>query len=99
MRAADERDVQHAGKGDVVGVEPATGEEPWVFLARHARTDESARFHLVETGLVRGVLLGRCQRSSRSVEFGSGALGVARRSTGVSLIIRAPAAAGRVPDR
>ena len=63
MRAADERDVQHAGKDDVVGVEPATGEETRVFLARHPRPDESARFHLDETGLVPGVLLGRRQRS------------------------------------
>ena len=58
MRAPHERDVQHAGKHDVVGVAPAPGQETRVFLPRDARTDESARFHLDEPGLVRGVLLG-----------------------------------------
>ena len=58
VRAPHERDVQHAGKNDVVGVAPAPGEETRVFLPRDARTDESAGFYLDESGRVRGMLLG-----------------------------------------
>ena len=71
VRAPHERDVQHAGKDDVVGVAPAPGEETRVFLPRDARTDESARFHLDEPGLVGGVLLG-LRQLFRSWRFAPG---------------------------